>query len=119
MKERCFNEKSKSYKNYGAKGITICNEWFDFSLFSKWALSAGYENGLTLDRIDVNKNYSPQNCRWADWITQNNNKSNNRKIPFNGQIKTVSEWAREYNMHRSVLWYRLIKKKMPFAEAIV
>lgn len=118
MKERCFNKNSKSYKNYGAKGIKVCTSWLDFSVFSAWAISSGYSDGLTLDRIDVNKSYSPKNCRWADWITQNNNKTNNRRITFEGKTKTVSEWAREYALSRGVLWHRLFTAKMPFSEAI-
>lgn len=65
MKQRCYNSRNKDYKDYGARGITIYEEWInDFKVFHKWAISVGYEEGLTLDRINPNGNYEPNNCRW-------------------------------------------------------
>lgn len=84
MKNRCYNENLRSYKNYGMNGVTVCAEWLhDFSAFSKWAYANGYDpdadyGKCTLDRIDVTGNYCPENCRWADAKTQANNRRNNR-----------------------------------------
>ena len=74
MKQRCCNSENENYPRYGGRGITICNEWLDFDNFAKWALSNGYTDNLSIDRIDNNGNYEPSNCRWVDIYTQANNK---------------------------------------------
>lgn len=85
MKQRCYNVNCKSFSNYGGRGITVCKEWLDsFDSFQSWALSAGYLQSLTLDRIDVDKHYCPNNCRWSDRQTQAINKRVNGSIPFYG-----------------------------------
>jgi len=94
MKKRCNNESDSRYDRYGGRGIRICDEWYDFETFKDWALSHGYESGLSIDRVDNNGNYCPENCRWADRIVQANNKSNNRLITYNGITHTVAEWSR-------------------------
>lgn len=77
MRQRCFNEKSKAYKNYGGKGISICEDWLLYESFEKWALSNGYDDCLEIDRIDANGNYEPDNCRWVtkSFNTAQSNKS--------------------------------------------
>ena len=98
MRQRCNNPHHKSYHNYGGRGIVICDEWGDFSNFLRWALSAGYNDNVprgecTLDRIDVNKPYSPDNCRWVSMKTQSNNKRNTIYITLNRETRTLAEWA--------------------------
>lgn len=112
MKMRCENQNHKAYNDYGGRGITICEEWSKFENFKKWAIESGYNENcsvreLTLDRIDVNGNYEPNNCRWVDMKTQANNRRNNVFICINGENRTVSEWARYSNINLSTLWYRI------------
>lgn len=99
MIQRCTNSKARNYHNYGGKGITVCDEWLhDFQAFYDWAMASGYADNLTIDRIDNNKGYSPDNCRWATRIEQNNNTSRNHLITYNGKTQTIAQWAREYNI---------------------
>lgn len=114
---RTTNESNKSYKEYGGRGITVCDEWKDFMKFKKWALENGYKEKLTIDRKDNDKGYSPDNCRWADWDTQNNNKQQSWKIEYRGKEQTVEQWAKEYNIRRETLVNRL-KKGMNPMEAL-
>lgn len=107
MKQRCNNQNCNAYHNYGERGISICKEWEDFLTFESWALSNGYADDLSIDRIDVNGNYCPENCRWATAIEQGNNKRKNRLITYNGETKTLAEWARDKNMKVITLFNRL------------
>lgn len=109
MKRRCLNPKDDHYRNYGARGIGICIEWLAFEPFKDWALSNGYEENLTIDRIDVNGNYCPENCRWVDIKTQENNKRNNHLIEYDGQTHNLTEWAELIGIERHVLYQRLRK----------
>jgi hypothetical protein len=88
MKARCYRKASPSYKNYGGRGITICDEWIhSYETFRTWALENGYKENLSIDRIDVNGNYCPENCRWADNSTQVNNRRPYGKIPITGIVQ--------------------------------
>jgi hypothetical protein len=111
MKKRCYQAERKNYKYYGAKGIRICDEWLDkengFYNFADWALSHGYADNLTIDRIDSKGNYEPINCQWKTMREQERNKSNNHPITINGVTKLMIEWAEEYNMP-----YKLIKSRV-------
>lgn len=108
IKDRCFNEKCHSFKNYGGRGITMCEEWKnDFVAFKDWAIKNGYREELTIDRIDVNGNYCPENCRWITILEQQKNKRNVRKITYNGESHTISEWAEIRNIKYGTLWKRL------------
>lgn len=95
MKKRCSSPNDPAFKYYGGREITVCVEWEkSFVAFRDWALSNGYADNLTIDRIDVNGNYCPENCRWADVQTQMNNTRRNHTITFNGETHTLSEWSR-------------------------
>ena len=89
--QRCKNPKNGNYKYYGARGITVCNEWMEYKVFYEWALQNGYKDTLSIDRIDVNGNYEPSNCRWATDTQQARNKTNNLYLTVNGETKTLSE----------------------------
>lgn len=107
MKERCFYSKHKSFKHYGGRGITVCNEWLDSATFIKWALSNGYKEGLTLERKDYNGNYEPSNCEFIPLIEQANNRRSNRPITINGETKNIAEWARIANIGPKTLRHRI------------
>ena len=110
MKGRCYNIKNRGYKDYGGRGITVCDEWKnDFQKFYDWAMENGYSDELSIDRIDNNGNYEPSNCRWTDVITQANNKRSNTIIEYNGEKKTLAEWSREIGINYNVLKDRLYK----------
>lgn len=95
MKNRCLNPRVERYKDYGGRGIKVCDEWLnDFQAFYDWAMANGYHEDLSIDRIDANGNYEPNNCRWVDMKTQANNKRNNFLVEINGESKTIGEWSR-------------------------
>ena len=93
MLSRCKGTAKKSKANYYDRGITYCAEWETFEAFRDWALSHGYREDLTLDRINNNKGYSPDNCRWATRSVQNNNTRQNHFITYNGETHTLKEWS--------------------------
>ena len=96
MKARCDNPNLKSYQRYGGRGITVCDEWVkSFQAFYEWAITNGYQKGLTLDRIDNDKGYCPENCRWATWEQQSRNKSRNVMLTYNGKTQCMTDWAKE------------------------
>lgn len=108
MKERCCNPNSKSYQHYGAKGISVCNEWLsDYSAFEAWAIDAGYDGKLTIDRIDNDKGYSPDNCRWATYGEQNRNYSKNNMITYKGETMCLADMADKHGIGRSTVMWRL------------
>lgn len=114
MKTRCYNTNNEDYKNYGGRGIVIYKKWIDkengFINFYNWAMENGYRDNLTIDRIDVNGNYEPSNCRWVDWIRQQNNRRNNHIIEYKKEKHTLEEWSKilPINISSSVLRYRII-----------
>ena len=118
MKERCLNPSHPAYNLYGGRGISICSEWMNFQNFYDWANNHGYSNDLSIDRIDVNGNYCPDNCIWVDQRTQCNNKRTNIRISNNGEDKTLAEWARFYGIDYQKLYRNVILKKIPFEEYV-
>ena len=107
IKQRCLNPNCKDYKNYGGRGITICKEWLSFENFYYWAMSHGYADNLTIDRIDVNGNYEPSNCRFVDAKTQCRNKRNNNLVTYKGETLTVAEWSERTHISANALYNRI------------
>jgi len=110
MKTRCYNPHYYLYQHYGGKGITICDEWLGkdgFENFYNWSMTHGYSAGLSIDRIDNSKEYSPSNCRWATMTEQQNNRTNNRMITANGETHTMAEWSRLSNIRYETIQRRL------------
>lgn len=106
--DRCYNTKNKRYKNYGGRGIGVCEEWLkDFNLFDKWAKETLTDEFLTIDRVDINGNYCPENCRWATLKEQSRNKTTNRIIKYKNKSKTLSEWCEIFNRSYKAVWYRI------------
>lgn len=122
LKRRCYKATSKDYNNYGERGITIYDKWLGkkgFINFYNWSIENGYSDELTIDRIDVNGNYEPNNCRWVTPMINSNNKRNNVYILFNGERKTIAEWARVYGMNYSTLRRRISKYKWSIDKALL
>ena len=114
MKTRCENPRSPSFEYYGARGIAVCDEWRDsFEAFYEWALSNGYADNLTLDRIDVDGDYCPENCQWATLKKQQNNKRNTLVVELDGEKHALREWADIKGIHYSTLYSRYIKGEQP------
>ena len=121
IKQRCCNPNNRAYAYYGGRGITVCSEWLNteksgvknyskgFISFRDWALSNGYKEGLTIDRIDNNKGYSPDNCQWVSMKTQCNNKRSNHYIMYKGQTKSLAEWCEFLNLNYGKVKQRLNK----------
>ena len=107
MRERCNNPKASNYYRYGQRGIKVCEEWNDYVKFYEWAIANGYKEGLTLDRINNDGDYCPNNCRWVDKLTQGNNKCNNRVIEYQGQRYTLIQLSRLCGIERRTLGRRL------------
>lgn len=111
MKRRCDSESSENYTYYGGRGISYCEKWNSFENFQKWALSNGYREDLTLDRIDNDGNYEPSNCRWATLKMQGNNKRNNKILKYKGKELTMSQWSDYLGIPYTVIRDRINKCK--------
>lgn len=95
INRRCFNRNEQKYSIYVGRGITVCDEWKDFQPFESWALANGYQKGLQIDRIDVNGDYGPNNCRFVTALENNNNRRNNVPLTAFGETKNETEWSRD------------------------
>lgn len=117
MLRRCYNNDDEKYHTYYEKGITVCEEWHDFKIFQEWALNNGYQDNLTIDRIDNNGNYCPENCRWTTLKIQANNTSRNRKIEYQGEIKTLAQWCDQFNLPYKIIENRINRYNWAINEA--
>lgn len=117
MIQRCENPNVERYPHYGGRGIKVCDEWHDFNRFKEWAESSGYDAKLTLDRINVDGNYSPKNCRWVSWETQANNTTRNHYLTYQGETHSLSEWSKILNISYTVLRARINRSKWSVEKA--
>ena len=119
IQNRCYNEKCQAYKNYGARGIKVCDEWRNsYFAFENWAYSNGYSCNLTIDRINVDLGYSPNNCRWVTKSQQCNNRTNNIFISLNGETLTIAQWAKKLKISIPRLHYRYTRHKEDLSRVI-
>ena len=119
IKTRCYNKLDEHYKDYGGRGISVCDEWYnDFMSFEKWAVNNGYNDTLTLDRINVNGNYSPDNCRWATRKQQARNRRNNKYFTYNNKTHCLSEWCEILNLNYSTVCTRINKLGWSICQAL-
>lgn len=110
MKARCYDTAHKSHQRYGGRGITVCDEWKDdVQAFYSWAVANGYCDGLTIDRVDNEGDYCPENCRWATVKDQANNRRTNINITYKGETKNMKQWAIDVGIPYSVVWQRMQK----------
>lgn len=108
IRARCKNPNATKYNLYGGKGIKICYEWDNsFKNFYDWSIKNGWEKGLTIERKDNNKNYEPNNCKWANYKEQNNNTSQNHKLTFKGKTMNIVQWAEYLNISQKMLSERI------------
>lgn len=108
MRKRCMNTHNSDFKYYGGRAISVCKEWnSNYDAFRNWALDHGYRDGLTIDRIDVNGDYSPENCRFCSMKEQANNRTNNVIVKFNGVSHTIKEWSEITGIPYQRLYMRL------------
>ena len=122
IKKRCLNITDTHYNLYGERGIKICDEWLDkengFMNFYNWAIENGYKDNLTIDRINVNGNYEPSNCRWVTIKEQANNRRNNHYITYNNETHTISEWSNITGIKSSTIAKRINKYKWTIEKAL-
>lgn len=119
MLNRCYSKTNHAYEDYGGRGIVVYRKWRgDFEIFRQWALSSGYANGLTIDRIDVNGNYYPDNCRWVDMKTQGRNKRNTVHVIYDGEEIALLDLAERLNAPYELLYQRITRRGMSIEEAL-
>ena len=118
MKQRCSTPSVSCYKYYGGRGIKVCEEWQKFEPFYHWAINNGYADNLTIDRINVNGNYEPSNCRWITLKEQQMNTRRNHYITLNGETKTLKEWAEQLGINHTTLLGRLNYPNWSIEEAL-
>ena len=110
MKNRCFNKNSKRYKDYGGRGVSVCDRWLDFNNF--YEDMGKRPDGMSIDRINNDGNYEPLNCRWATPEQQANNKRKTKHFLYNGDTLTIPQFARKYNMSKQTIMTRMKKYKI-------
>lgn len=107
MKHRCGDPKNWMYPHYGGRGIKVCEEWLDSSAFIEWALSHGYKEGLSIERINVDGNYEPDNCKWVELKEQYLNRTDSHFVTAFGKTQTISEWAKESGLKYDTIERRI------------
>ena len=119
IKGRCCHKNNPAYSLYGGRGISICDDWKNsFEAFARWALANGYQNDLTIERIDYNKGYMPENCKWISMSEQANNRRSNVSITFNNETHNLSEWCKIYGKEYNLVYNRIHKNKWNFERAM-
>lgn len=125
MKYRCENPATTNYENYGGRGIYVCKRWHDFLNFKEDMYNSYRDhcqkfgrNNTSIERNDTNKNYYPENCRWATRLEQNSNTRRNVFIEFNGEKLTISQWSRKLGVNRTTIYRRVFKAKWPLEKAL-
>lgn len=118
MMDRCYCKKTGNYHQYGALGVTVCKEWHDINNFKKWVDESGFEPGLTLDRIDNTKGYSPDNCRWATMKQQTNNRKNTLFLTYKRRKMALTDWSDKIGINPSTLRDRIKKRGWSVERAI-
>ena len=114
IKSSTTNPNHQDYEWYGGKGVRVCEEWFhDFAKFYEWSIANGYQQGLTIDRIDVNGNYEPSNCRWVPFKEQTLNRTDNAYLTHDGVTRTIKEWSRITGVKPTTLYARFHKGWSP------
>lgn len=118
MIERCYKENNKDYNMYGGRGVVVCDEWLnDKTKFFDWAINNDYREDLTIDRIDPNGNYEPDNCRWTDRKQQTRNRRNTKYIEYLGETKPLGEWCEILGLNYKTVYHRLMYYNWPIEKA--
>lgn len=119
MKDRCYNKNIIAYKDYGARGIIICDAWRNnFTNFYDWAINNGYKDNLTIERVDVNGNYEPENCCWATPTQQARNRRNTKYITYHDETKPLAEWCDILNLNYDMVYDRIYQYHWSIEEAL-
>lgn len=121
MKDRCNNPNNKNYKHYGGRGIKVYNDWngpSGWECFRDWSISNGYHDGLTIDRIDVNGNYEPNNCRWVTQSEQTNNTRRTVLLTYNNETHNINQWAKILGINKNTFWSLVRKKKYSIKDIV-
>lgn len=118
MIKRCENPNASNYKNYGERGITVCDAWHDYLEFKTWAIANGYNDNLSIDRRNVNGGYNPDNCRWTDTMTQANNRRSSVCVEYDHEEHTLAEWSRMLNIPYKRLYKQFHNKGLSLAEIV-
>ena len=119
MKKRCDNKNCSNYRIYGGRGIKYCKEWGDYLNFREWALQNGYSDNLTLERIDVDGDYCPENCTWITLEEQAKNKRDTIRIEINGETKCLKDWCKIYGKNYSKVYCRIFRDQMEPIRALI
>lgn len=118
MRRRCNTASTGNYSLYGGRGIGVCDEWKDYLAFREWALANGYDDSLSLDRVDVNGDYCPENCRWVSAQEQSWNRRSTVYVEFEGKSQPLAKLAKRYNMDDELVYSRVVVLKWPVLKAL-